>query len=116
MRFNSRNMFLAMALGAFTMTATSGFASMMPATQAQTTPGAQHSQSYAQQSKKSQTRSISGTIEKSGSGYVLRASNGQEYQLSGATNAKKYAGKSVTVTGKVNASSHSISVQSIQPQ
>ena len=113
MRINSRNLFLALALGAFTLTATSGFASMMPAPQTQTAPGAQ---SYMHKSVTSKTQSISGTIAKSGSGYVLRASNGQEYQLSGATNAKRYVGKSVTVTGKVNASSHVISVQSIQPQ
>ncbi|MCL5263493.1 MAG: DUF5818 domain-containing protein [Acidobacteria bacterium] len=116
MRINYRNLFLALALGAFTFAATPGWAGMTPAFQAQTTPGAQSYQSQMGNKAQSRVQSVTGTIVKSGGQFVLEASNGQEYQLSNASRAKSYVGKTVTVTGKVNASSHTISVQSIQPQ
>lgn len=116
MRFVSRNLFLALALGAFAFTATSGWASLTPAAPVQSTPGMQSTHSKMHTRSKSRTESITGTIVKSGSTYVLRASTGQEYQLANASQAKSDVGKSVTVTGKVNASSHMIDVQSIQPQ
>lgn len=124
MRINSRNMFLALALGAFALASSPSWASMMPAQQ--TTPGGQSAQQYqgaqpaqaqlGQKSAHSQTEAISGKLVKSGSQYVLQASNGQEYQLSGASRAKAYVGHNVTVTGKVDASSHTIQVQSISPR
>lgn len=114
MRFISKNLILALAVGAFGFTATSGWASLTPAAQTQNRPAMQSSQTHSK--KQSATESISGTIVKSGNSYVLRASTGQEYQLSNASRAKSYVGKTVTVTGKVNASSHLIDVQSIQPQ
>ncbi|MGC8549279.1 MAG: DUF5818 domain-containing protein [Acidobacteriaceae bacterium] len=68
------------------------------------------------QQSKIKTESISRTVVKSGGQYVLQASSGQDYELSNAGGAKAYVGKSVTVTGKVNASSQVIGVQSMQPQ
>lgn len=129
MRLNSRNLILALAVGAFGFTASSGWASMAqtqtpnPNQPAQTTPGTQTTHPYAQQknnpyaqNKGTKVQSVSGTVTKSGESYVLRASNGQQYNLTDASNAKKFVGKQVQVTGKVNPSSHSIEVQSIQPQ
>ncbi len=116
MKRTHRNLLLALALGAFTFTATSGFASMVPSMQSHPNMG-QHS-THAQMNRKSRprTQSVSGTIIKSGQQYELEASTGQTYQLSNASRAKAYVGKTVTVTGKVNKSSHVIDVQSIQPQ
>ena len=138
MRFNPKNSLLVLALGAFAFTTTSGWAAVNPALQMQTTPGTtqttpgtkttpgtqynqsqmgqQHNQSQMGQQSQNRTRSVSGTIVKSGGQYVLQASTGQEYQLSNSSRAKSYVGKTVTVTGKVNASSHTIKVQSIQPE
>lgn len=116
MRFISRNLFLALALGTFAFTATSGWASVLPAMPAQSTPGVQPNHPRMPSKAKVRTESISGTIVKNGSSYVLQASTGQQYQLSNASRAKAYVGKTVIVTGKVNASSHMIDVQSIQPQ
>lgn len=116
MRFVSRNLFFALALGAFAFTAASGWASLTPAAPVQSTPGMQATHSKMPVKSKSRTESLSGTIVKSGSTYVLRASTGQEYQLANASQANSYVGKSVTVTGRVNTSSHMIDVQSIHPQ
>lgn len=139
MRTNPRNLFLALALGAFTMSTCPIWASTMPVQQqqqttpdqqttpgsqttpgAQTTPGTQGQQGQmgqmGQQGAQAQEQSVTGTISKSGHQYVLQGSDGQEYQLHGASHAKKYVGQNVTVTGKVDSSSHSIQVQSIQPQ
>lgn len=113
MRFVSRNMFLALALGAFAFTATSGWASVRSA---QSAPAVQSSHAKMHSKTRARTQSISGTIIKSGDTYVLRASTGQQYDLSNVSHAKTYVGKQVKVTGKVNTSSHMIDVQSIQPQ
>lgn len=116
MRIYPGNLLLVLTLGVFALTATSGWASLMPAMQPQSVPGMQSNHTQMGHKSQIKTESISGTIVKSGGQYVLQASSGQEYQLSGASRAKAYVGKAVTVTGKVNASSHVIDVQSIQPQ
>lgn len=116
MRICSKNLLLALTLSIFAFTATSGWASLMPAMTPQSVPGAQSTHAQMGQKTQVKTKSISGTIVKSGGQYVLRASSGQDYQLSNASQAKAYVGKTVTVTGKVNASAHVIDVQSIQPQ
>jgi hypothetical protein len=116
MRIYTQKLLLILSLGVFAFTATSGWASLRPAAAPQSTPAMQSSHAPTAHKSQMKTESISGTIVKSGSQYVLRASNGQEYQLSNASRAQAYVGKSVTVTGKVNASSHVIDVQSIQPQ
>lgn len=116
MRNYLKNSLLALALGAFAFTAASGWASLRPALQPQTTPGVQASHSQMGQRSQGKTQSITGTIIKSGGQYVLRASTGHDYQLTNASQARAYVGKAVTVTGKVNASSHVIQVQSIQPE
>jgi len=116
MRIYPRNLLLVLTLGVFTLTATSGWASLRPAMPPQSVPGAQSNSMQMGHKSQIKTKSISGTIVKSGGQYVLHASSGQVYQLSGASRAKAYVGKTVTVTGKVNASSHLIDVQSIQSQ
>lgn len=118
MKFNYRNLFLALALGTFSLTATSAWAGQTHPMHTGPTLARRQAQTSPMMGKKAKNKieAISGTIKKSGRQYVLQASNGQQYQLSGASRAKQYVGKSVTVTGKVNASSHLIDVESIRPQ
>jgi hypothetical protein len=92
-----------------------GIASAMPLIQApqpqqpqpQMPDQAQHAQPAAH------VQSFSGTISQQGSDFVLESS-GTTYKLSGASNAKSFVGKSVTVMGKLDASSNTIAVQSIR--
>lgn len=124
MRINSRNLFLALAVAGFTLASSPSWAGTMPAQQ--TTPGSKSAQQYqrtqppqqqlGQQSTKSQVESISGEFVKSGNQYILEASNGRAYKLSGVSNGKTYVGRNVTVRGKVDSSSHTIQVQSITLQ
>lgn len=116
-RFLPRNFFVALALGAFAFTATSGWASLRTAAPAQSAHVTRSAHRQLHRRAKSRTESIRGTIVESGVSCVLRASTGQEYQLSGVGRANRsFLGKTVTVTGQVNTSSHLIDVESIQPQ
>ncbi|HEU5457042.1 MAG TPA: DUF5818 domain-containing protein [Terracidiphilus sp.] len=94
--------------GAPAIAATIGMASPMPLVQA---PQPQMpSQEQAQPAAKTQT--FTGTIAQQGSEYVLESS-GTTYKLSGASNAKSFVGKSVTVVGKLDESTNTIAVESI---
>jgi hypothetical protein len=59
-------------------------------------------------------RSFVGSIVKASGKYVLHT-GGTDYQLDDQSQAKKYAGKDVKVTGQLDASSNTIRVQSIDP-
>lgn len=59
-------------------------------------------------------RSFVGSIAKTGGKFVLHAS-GVDYQLDDQTQAKKFDGKDVKVTGQLDQSSNTIRVQSIEP-
>lgn len=74
-------------------------------------PASAHYSLAAAQKPKQQT--FSGTIAKSGSGYVLE-SGGHSYKLSDASQAAKFVGKQVTVTGTLDASTGTIQVSNIQ--
>jgi uncharacterized protein YdeI (BOF family) len=61
------------------------------------------------------TKIFSGTIIKSGEGYVLSdAANKLSYALDDAEQASHYEGKKVKVTGTVDAASNTIHVATIQ--
>jgi hypothetical protein len=63
----------------------------------------------------SQAKTFTGTITKANGKYVLQeATGGTSYQLDDQTNAKKYSGKSVLVTGTLDASTNTIRVQKIE--
>jgi hypothetical protein len=64
--------------------------------------------------RKAQQQTFTGTIVKSGGSYVLEVA-GTAYQLSDQTDAAKYVGKQVKVTGVLNASTDTIRVSNIQP-
>ena len=57
---------------------------------------------------------FSGTIVKAGDSYVLRDSSGATYALDDASKAQPFEGKAVKVTGKLDASSKTIHVESIE--
>jgi hypothetical protein len=55
-----------------------------------------------------------GSITKSGDKYVLHT-GGTDYQLDDQSQAKKYNGKDVKVSGQLDSSSNTIHVTSIEP-
>jgi hypothetical protein len=57
---------------------------------------------------------VTGTIVKSGSNLVLRDMSGDVYQLDAQDKAQPYEGKSVKVSGKLEADSKLIHVESIE--
>jgi hypothetical protein len=59
-------------------------------------------------------RSFVGSIVKASGKYVLHT-GGTDYQLDDQSQAKKFEGKDVKVTGQLDASSNTIRVQSIDP-
>jgi uncharacterized protein YdeI (BOF family) len=59
-------------------------------------------------------RSFVGSIVKTSGKYVLHT-GGTDYQLDDQSQAKKFEGKDVKVTGQLDASSNTIKVQSIDP-
>jgi uncharacterized protein YdeI (BOF family) len=58
--------------------------------------------------------SFTGTIVKDGENYVLRDSSGGIYKLDDSSRAQAFEGKTVKVTGKLDADSKLIHVDSIQ--
>lgn len=57
---------------------------------------------------------VTGTIVKNGSTFVLRASSGTVYQLDAQEKAQPYEGKSVKVTGDLEAQTSVIHVKAIE--
>jgi hypothetical protein len=62
----------------------------------------------------SKTSTFTGTIVKDGEQYVLRDSSGSVYKLDDSSRAQAFEGKSVKVTGRLDANSKMIHVDSIQ--
>jgi uncharacterized protein YdeI (BOF family) len=100
----------------FTMNA----ATPMPILQEPQAPPAQTppAQASPEQSTPSQdqakTTTFTGTIVKDGENYVLRDSSGGIYKLDDSTRAQSFEGKTVKVTGKLDADSKMIHVDNIQ--
>ena len=59
-------------------------------------------------------KTFTGTVLKSGSNYVLRATSGQVFKLDDSESAKPYEGKAVKVTGQLDEQAMVIHVQSIE--
>src|SRR3569833_900401 len=78
---------------------------------AQTTPNQSTTTTPQDQSK---ATTFTGTIEKDNENYVLRDSSGGIYKLDNSTQAQTFEGKTVKVTGKLDADSKMIHVDSIQ--
>ena len=78
---------------------------------AQTSPDQSTTTTPQDQSK---ATTFTGTIVKDGENYVLRDSSGGIYKLDNASQAQTFEGKTVKVTGKLDADSKMIHVDSIQ--
>ena len=62
----------------------------------------------------SNAKTFTGTIQKSGSRFVLKDDSGQIFKLDDAASAKPYVGKSVKVVGQLDEQAMLIHVQSIE--
>jgi hypothetical protein len=62
----------------------------------------------------SKTKTFTGTVVKDGDQYVLRDSSGSVYKLDDSSRAQAFEGKTVRVTGRLDANSKMIHVDSIQ--
>jgi uncharacterized protein YdeI (BOF family) len=60
------------------------------------------------------TSTFTGTIMKDGEQWVLRDSSGSVYQLDDSSHAQAFEGKTVKVTGRLDANSKMIHVETIQ--
>jgi len=91
-------------------------ATPMPVIQEPQAPPAQSSpdQSSMPNPDQSKATTFTGTIVKDGENYVLRDSSGGIYKLDDSSRAQTFEGKTVKVTGKLDADSKMIHVDSIQ--
>jgi uncharacterized protein YdeI (BOF family) len=90
-------------------------ASPMPVIQEPQAPPAQTSPDQSMPSQdQSKATTFTGTIVKDGENYVLRDSSGGIYKLDDSSRAQAFEGKTVKVTGKLDADSKLIHVDSIQ--
>ncbi|SRR6266568_6885306 len=95
--------------------AASNNATPMPVIQEPQTPPSQAQPDQStpnQDSAKSTT--FTGTVIKDGEQYVLRDSSGGVYKLDDSSRAQAFEGKTVKVTGRLDANSKMIHVDSIQ--
>jgi len=84
------------------------------AQQPSTTPSTSDPTSSAAAASTDAPRSFVGSIMKTGGKFVLHT-GGTDYQLDDQTQAGKFKGKDVKVTGQLDQSSNTIKVQSIEP-
>jgi uncharacterized protein YdeI (BOF family) len=90
-------------------------ASPMPVIQEPQAPPAQTSPDQTMPNQdQSKATTFTGTIVKDGENYVLRDSSGGIYKLDDSSRAQSFEGKTVKVTGKLDADSKLIHVDSIQ--
>ena len=90
-------------------------ATAMPAFQEPQAPSSQTAPDQtAPNQDQSKTTTFTGTIVKDGEQYVLRDSSGGIYKLDDSSRAQAFEGKTVKVTGKLDADSKMIHVDSIQ--
>ena len=93
---------------------TSKSATPMPVIQEPQTPPSQTQPDQSMPNQDSKTATFSGTVVKDGEQYVLRDSSGSIYKLDDSSRAQAFEGKTVKVTGRLDANSKMIHVDSIQ--
>jgi hypothetical protein len=86
----------------------SAYAKGLSMTSSQNQPG-----QMAPAGQAAQAQSFAGTIAKDSSGKYVLKSGGQSYTLDNQSEAAKFAGKSVEVTGTLDSSSNTIHVEKI---
>jgi len=84
-----------------------------PPSSPQATPQAPQTQPDTPKTDQSKSATFTGTVVKQGDSYVLRDASGAVYQLDDPSRAQQFEGKSVTVTGKLDAQSKMIHVDNI---
>jgi len=90
-------------------------ATPMPVIQEPQTPPSQTPPDQAMPNQdSSKTTTFTGTVVKDGEQYVLRDSSGSVYKLDDSSRAQAFEGKTVKVTGRLDANSKMIHVDSIQ--
>jgi uncharacterized protein YdeI (BOF family) len=90
-------------------------ASPMPVVQEPQAPPSQTPPDQAMPNQdSSKTATFTGTVVKDGEQYVLRDSSGGVYKLDDTSRAQAFEGKTVKVTGRLDANSKMIHVDSIQ--
>ena len=105
--------------GAMALAMDSALAQTPVATQGEQT-GAQNEavapQPGATQTNPSAAKSVvvTGTVARSGTGYILRVSTGNEYQLDPADKAEPFEGKAVKVTGMLETEAKLLHVETIE--
>ena len=91
------------------------FATPMPTVQEPQAPPAQTAPDQSTPNPdQAKATTFTGTIVKDGENYVLRDSSGGIYKLDDSSRAQTFEGKTVKVTGKLDADSKMIHVDSIQ--
>ena len=91
------------------------FATPMPTVQEPQAPPAQTAPDQTTPNPdQAKATTFTGTIVKDGENYVLRDSSGGIYKLDDSSRAQTFEGKTVKVTGKLDADSKMIHVDSIQ--
>jgi len=86
----------------------------MPLIQEPQTPPSQTQPDQSMPYQNSKTATFTGTVVKDGEQYVLRDSSGSVYKLDDSSRAQAFEGKTVKVTGRLDANSKMIHVDSIQ--
>ena len=86
----------------------------MPLIQEPQTPPSQTQPDQSMPNQNSRTATFTGTVVKDGEQYVLRDSSGSVYKLDDSSRAQAFEGKTVKVTGRLDANSKMIHVDSIQ--
>ncbi len=90
------------------------YASPMPVVQEPQAPPSQIPPDQAMPNQDSKTATFTGIVVKDGEQYVLRDSSGSVYKLDDSSRAQAFEGKTVKVTGRLDADSKMIHVDSIQ--
>lgn len=107
-------LFIASA-SAWSSSASTSFATPMPAVQEPQAPPAQAQPDQSMPSQDaSKITTFTGTVLKNGEQYVLRDSSGNVYKLDDSSQAQTFEGKSVKVTGRLDADAKMIHVDTIQ--
>ncbi len=102
-----RELLLGVALTAFVFVCAWAWGSPFVAVPANPAP--------VQAQSQAQAATFTGTIERNGEQFVLRETSGQIYRLDDPKDAQAFEGKSVTVTGRLDANARMIHVQRIAP-
>jgi hypothetical protein len=76
--------------------------------------GSQERPTQQSEHNQAQSATFAGTVVKDGEQYELRDSSGETFKLDDAERAKAFAGRTVKVTGELDAQAKVIHVESIQ--